>query len=1103
MAYVAAFSVALIAAPAAHAAQLLRGGAGRQTPTTPPPLPPPVEAKQSLRHEYDGVYRIRQKGTQNYLDAYEGAFFLKHPQPRPGFEVVTRPTQKMNTSDGYDHTQFWLLEEDLPNTYSFMQYTTGRFLEGSATRSVDWQTDRICQIKEISTNAAVQRWFIQRNENVTSQVEVRLFHATTEMYLDAFLDGAHDWQAMVRPLDPTSDTQLWVLEKIYSAKPPLHDGLYAIEQKSTNRKLDAYRPGAKDTFCITRPIEFSETQHWIIRHAKGEVYSIQQQASGMLLGAEDHVIDGHLNYTVVSRAWSNSHAQKWLFLRQSYDEFVLLHIPSGRVLDAYEFNVSATGLERDFRAYTAEQSVEALDGKMLNFVWRIRKLANLPSIDGIYRVRQKSTGRYLEASPGQAPVQAVTAPEREGNDQLWEIAPLEGDVLVLKQAYRPVTSQLVLSAVGDIGAPYNFTAFAYTAFAVGSVQSHMQMWYPVLKQANEFQFRNDQTLRFLDAPDPPTTGKEGPAACSRKFSGTDSQVWQLIRMGDRCPERLWACPPMFQCGVQSDYCGGNITCGPTKDGLCTASNPITGTRHACDDDHLCKCVPKPKCEGECGREPDGCGGFLTCGLYGGCKTNFTNNLTGDVGKCTPLSNSTNMTYMSFNLSLEYPSASPSPAAAGFASPPPGINKCECVPQGCDFVYFAPAPAVAAATLPKPKGKFGPDCRMQKDGCGNVIECGSCSVLAPPPLPPPAQAPANAQTNKTPSPAPSPAPAPAPAPGPCVPNITTCTDKRAECGFMDNGCGGNVPCGNWSGACPSPPNANFTCSADRKCVCEPKKCENRCGTVPDNCGNTIPCSCELADQICDAASNMCVAIPGPAPAPSPAPAPAPNVTNVTNASMPPAPAPPPAGPPQVDCLALERVHRERAIKTYDYLYYFFFYYHFLTFRAAKVSATVAAARASELAKPSAMEQLRRMVASEDPGELAKCRAPVLAPSPAPGNMSVEGPAPAPAAAPKEPPDPKIVALGKMLWNNLMVKNGYSHLQSYMETGADLSKVHAASERFARRRVDSAAAAARRADGEIDMEGAAAAAAAALAAFTGGRHGGAEEAARHFLRRRLAA
>lgn len=51
--------------------------------------------------------------------------------------------------------------------------------------------------------------------------------------------------------------------------------------------------------------------------------------------------------------------------------------------------------------------------------------------------------------------------------------------------------------------------------------------------------------------------------------------------------------------------------------------------------------------------------------------------------------------------------------------------------------------------------------------------------------------------------------------------------------------------------------------------------------------------------------------------------------------------------------------------YDFLYYFFWYYHFLTFKNAKVPAQTAALRATELARPSALEQLRVMLATKVP------------------------------------------------------------------------------------------------------------------------------------------
>jgi hypothetical protein len=150
------------------------------------------------------------------------------------------------------------------------------------------------------------------------------------------------------------------------------------------------------------------------------------------------------------------------------------------------------------------------------------------------------------------------------------------------------------------------------------------------------------------------------------------------------------------------------------------------------------------------------------------------------------------------------------------------------------------------------------------------------------------------------------------------------------------------------------------------------------------------------------------------------------------------------------------------KLYKFLYYFFYYYHWQNLRAGHVPRAEAAAQAEELAKPSAQEQLRKMIqaanpqvnpqqladALEDPVAAAKALAASAAPAP--------GAAPAPALAdpgrqesaasaheassrlgqttttteapastnPAEPTESELrtQALGNLLWDKLLTENG---------------------------------------------------------------------------------
>jgi len=144
-----------------------------------------------------------------------------------------------------------------------------------------------------------------------------------------------DYQAKTEPVLAGDEHQMWTLVRMSDRPIPLHDGVYITYQKSTDRQLDAYTEKSKDTLCVTRNTDFSTDQHYIVRRVRGEVYTLTQKSSGLTVGAHPAPPDHSLNYTVVTRDFQGDDSQEWLFIRQSYDEFVLIHVPSGRIMDAY------------------------------------------------------------------------------------------------------------------------------------------------------------------------------------------------------------------------------------------------------------------------------------------------------------------------------------------------------------------------------------------------------------------------------------------------------------------------------------------------------------------------------------------------------------------------------------------------------------------------------------------------------------------------------------------------------------------------------------------------------------------------------------------------
>jgi hypothetical protein len=89
--------------------------------------------------------------------------------------------------------------------------------------------------------------------------------------------------------------------------------------------------------------------------------------------------------------------------------------------------------------------------------------------------------------------------------------------------------------------------------------------------------------------------------------------------------------------------------------------------------------------------------------------------------------------------------------------------------------------------------------------------------------------------------------------PCTP--TSCASVGADCGTIDDQCGGTLNCGSCpGGASCGIPNPN-------RCCVPATTCGNSCGTISDGCGGTLDCSCPLG-QACY--NGTCGQAPPPPP-----------------------------------------------------------------------------------------------------------------------------------------------------------------------------------------------------------------------------------------------
>ena len=133
------------------------------------------------------------------------------------------------------------------------------------------------------------------------------------------------------------------------------------------------------------------------------------------------------------------------------------------------------------------------------------------------------------------------------------------------------------------------------------------------------------------------------------------------------------------------------------------------------------------------------------------------------------------------------------------------------------------------------GAEGANCGVIADGCGGTLSCGSCQS--------PAVCGGGGTANVCGVPS-------------CSPR--SCSSVGAQCGAIADGCGGTVNCGTCTGSttCGGGGTPNV-CGAGS---CNPKTCTSEganCGFIGDGCGGTVSCGVCANSQVCGAGGpNQC-------------------------------------------------------------------------------------------------------------------------------------------------------------------------------------------------------------------------------------------------------
>ncbi|KAI9027920.1 hypothetical protein DFJ74DRAFT_508793 [Hyaloraphidium curvatum] len=246
---------------------------------------------------------------------------------------------------------------------------------------------------------------------------------------------------------------------------------------------------------------------------------------------------------------------------------------------------------------------------------------------------------------------------------------------------------------------------------------------------------------------------------------------------------LTTCPSGVNCGTYPNGCGGFLVCG-----ICPGSQVCSSSGDRCGAPPPA-CKPKTSCSGGriCGSEPDGCGGVVRCGACTSgqvCSTDQRFCFTPQAA-CAP---------KTFDLACGAKQCGSAHDGCG------GTVPCGSCANGwhCDTATSQCAPGVAPSCTPKTSCAVGRVCGFEDDGCGSIVSCssqpdGTCAGGIP----------GSAVSAYTCS----------PSGYSCTPVTPWCTPIqhcnntgltqtvsngpfviiRSQCGFADDGCGGTLRC----------------------------------------------------------------------------------------------------------------------------------------------------------------------------------------------------------------------------------------------------------------------------------------------------------------------
>jgi len=320
---------------------------------------------------------------------------------------------------------------------------------------------------------------------------------STNRFLDAYI-SSNNHNVVTRPAQ-NNDTQRWILTPI--------EGTYTIQQKSTGRFLDAYTSSGNNFSVVTRSAQNNDTQLWIIKSVGNGIYTIRQKRNNRFLDA----YTSSNNHTAVTRPAQNNDTQEWVLTLQDDSTYTIQHSNNNRYLDAYESS-------NNFDVVTRTAQNNDTQRWILNLV------------EQTYSIQQRRNFRFLDAyTSGGNDYSAVTRPAQNNNTQRWIIKPERNQENTNEYTIRQKSNGRYLDA-------HTSSGNNYSAVTRSAQNNDTQRWIlnpvsilppPPTIQSGTYRIQQVSNNRYLDAYEHSSNHR----IITRRFQNNETQEWIFSLIG--------------------------------------------------------------------------------------------------------------------------------------------------------------------------------------------------------------------------------------------------------------------------------------------------------------------------------------------------------------------------------------------------------------------------------------------------------------------------------------------------------------------------------------------------------------------------------------------